>query len=54
MGLTAISAVGLEANMGSKDKGGKTAKKEGKGLKEKRADKKAKRAVSDAKQARSV
>jgi hypothetical protein len=52
MDLAAIRRPSLEANMASKDKGGKAAKKEGKGLKEKRADKKAKRAVSDAKQAR--
>jgi hypothetical protein len=52
--LAAVWRRSLEANMASKDKGGKSAKKEGKGLKEKRAEKKAKRAVSDAKQARGV
>lgn len=45
--MTASSAVGREALMGNKDKGGRSNKKAAaKGLKEKRLDKKAKRAAN--------
>jgi hypothetical protein len=47
--MAIISVAGLEALMGTKDKGGRNTKKTAaKGLKEKRLDKKAKRAANEA------
>ncbi len=52
-GMAAISVAGLEALMGTKNKGGKNVKKvAAKDLKQKRSDKRAKRGAAEGKQGR--